>query len=134
MKINRFLYPWCMLICSIFLSSSLQSTQSAYQFIAPYDSSRWVHFLVYAAVVAFPVGTWRRRKSIMLSFVPPIMSIVLELLQAGVPIPTLRTQTIPADLFGVAAGILLGLNIRTMRNAAKSPDTVGSAASRSATS
>lgn len=55
----------------------------------------------------------------MLSFIPLIMSIMLESLQAGLPIPVPRTQTIPADLFGVAAGILLGLNIRTIRNAAR---------------
>jgi hypothetical protein len=60
----------------------------------------------------------------MLSFVAPMMSIILESLQAGVPISTLRMQTIPADLFGVAAGILLGLNIRTMRNAASSPESM----------
>ena len=119
MKINRFLYPWCLLICTIFLSSSLQSTRSAYGYIAPYDSSRWIHFLVYAAVVALPVGTWQRRESVFLSFVPPILSIVLEALQAGFPLSLLRTQTVPADLFGIAAGILLGLNIRTIRNAAR---------------
>ena len=119
MKVNRFLYPWCLLICAIFLSSSLQSIRSAYQYIAPYDSSRWVHFLVYALVVALPVGTWRRRESILLSFLPPILSIVLEALQAGFPLSLLRTQTVPADLFGIAAGILLGLNIRTIRNAAR---------------
>jgi putative effector of murein hydrolase len=119
MKINRFLYPWCLLICTIFLSSSLQNARSAYQYIADYDSSRWIHFLVYAMVVALPVGTWQRRESIFLSFVPPILSIVLEALQAGFPLSLLRTQTVPADLFGIAAGILLGLNIRTIRNAAR---------------
>ena len=78
MKINRFLYPWCLLICAIFLTSSLQSTRSAYQYIAPYDSSRWIHFLVYAVVVAFPVGAWQRTESIFLSFITPLLSIVLE--------------------------------------------------------
>jgi putative effector of murein hydrolase len=119
MKINRFLFPWCMLVCALFLSSSLHSARSAYEYIAPYDSSRWIHFLVYAVVVALPVGTWHRRESVFLSFVPPILSIVLEALQAGFPLSLLRTQTIPADLFGLAAGILLGLNIRTIRNAAR---------------
>lgn len=118
MKINRFLYLWCLLVCSIFLSSSLQSAKWAYHYLAPYDSNRWIHFIVYAVIVALPVGTWRRRKAILLSFVPPIMSIILESLQAGIPLPVLQTQTIPADLFGVAAGILLGLNIRTMRKSA----------------
>jgi hypothetical protein len=70
-------------------------------------------------VVALPVGTWQRRESIFLSFVPPILSIVLEALQAGFPLSLLRTQTVPADLFGIAAGMLLGLNIRTIRNAAR---------------
>jgi putative effector of murein hydrolase len=117
MRINKFLYPWCLLICALFLSSSLQSARSAYEYIAPYDASRWIHFLVYAVVVALPVGTWHRRESIFLSFVPPILSIVFEALQAGFPLSLLRTQTIPADLFGIAAGILLGLNIRMIRNA-----------------
>jgi hypothetical protein len=34
--------------------------------------------LVYAVVVAFPVGAWQRTESIFLSFITPLLSIVLE--------------------------------------------------------
>jgi hypothetical protein len=43
-----------------------------------------------------------------------------------------RTQNVPANLFGIAAGVLLGLNIRMMRNSEKSIDNVRSDSSRSA--
>jgi hypothetical protein len=42
-----------------------------------------------------------------------------------------RPQNASADLFGIAAGILLGLNIRMMRNSAKSFENASSDSSRS---
>jgi zinc transporter ZupT len=60
-----------------------------------------------------------------------MLGTVLESLQAFVPGLFARPQILLADLFGVAAGILLGLNIRVMFNSAKSPDNLGTAPSRS---
>jgi hypothetical protein len=64
--------------------------------------------------------------------IPALVSIALELWQSHMPGPMVRTQNVPANLFGIAAGVLLGLNIRMMRNSEKSIDNVRSDSSRSA--
>jgi hypothetical protein len=103
----------------MFLTSALQGARSMHRYLTPLDSSRWVHFLVYAAVVALPMAAWQRRRNIVLSFAAPIMSIALEASLGGIPLPQLRMQTLPADLFGISAGVLLGLNFRMMRRSAR---------------
>jgi hypothetical protein len=123
MKVGRFLYAWCLLIWAILLITSLQHARSVYRYMAPLDLSRWIHFLAYMAVVALPIAVWIRKRSIVLSFIAPILSIAVEATQAGIPLPALRMQTIPADLFGIGAGILLGLNIRMLHRSTRQPIT-----------
>jgi hypothetical protein len=89
-----------------------------YQDVALFDSSRWVHFLAYAAVSAIPVAAWRRRNTVLLSLGGPVLGMILEALQPFISGFHGRPQNILADLFGVGAGILLGLNLRMMRNSA----------------
>jgi VanZ family protein len=98
---------------------------------AAYDSSRWAHFFAYVLVAAIPVAAWRYRRDVAFCLIPVILSIAFESLQTHIPGSVIRMQNISADLFGTAAGILLGLNIRMMRNSAKSPDDVNSDPSRS---
>ena len=119
MNTNRLLYFWCLVIGGIILVSSLHSDRPVYQYLAIYGSNRWVHFLAYALILTIPIGVWQRKSSMLLSFVPAFIGITLEMLRAGYPWSAAVAQTIPADLFGVAAGILLGLNIRTIRHSAK---------------
>jgi len=133
-KRNQLFYPWCVLVAGILTISILPAGSWIYQFIAGYYSDRWVHFVAYASAATVPVAVGRYRKKILLSFVPVAVSIVFEAFRAGTLGPHMRTQNVPADLFGLAAGILLGLNIRVMRNSAKSKDNVTSNASNSASS
>jgi len=130
---NRLLYLWCALTVGIVFIAILPGGNSIYQLLAAYDANRWVHFLAYAWVVAIPVAAWRRAASILLSLVPAIFAIALEAVQAHIPGPIVRTSNIPADLFGVAAGVLLGLNLRMMRNSAKLPGREPSDSPRSVT-
>jgi hypothetical protein len=125
LKNNRLVYLWCLFIGGIFLISILRGINWNYHSIAAYDSSRWAHFLAYVLVAAIPVAAWRYRRDVAFCLVPVMMSIALESLQAHIPGSVVRTQNISADLFGTAAGILLGLNIRVMRNSAKSLNNVG---------
>ena len=133
-KNNRLFYLWCVLVGAIITISVLPASGWIYQSIADYNSSRWVHFLTFASAAAIPVSAWKHRKNILFSFIPLLVSIALEALRAGMPGPIFRTQNVPADLFGIAAGFLLGLNIRTMHNSAKAPGSVRFDPSRSATS
>jgi len=132
-KNGRLFYLWCVFIGGILLVSILPASSWIYRSIAGFDSNRWVHFLAYALAASIPVAAWKRRKNILLSLIPVLMSTALEAVQAAISEPIVRTQNVPADLFGIAAGILLGLNIRTMRKTAKSPVSLNSDASRPAT-
>jgi len=100
--------------------SCLPGDNWIYQVIAIYDSNRWIHFLTYAALIAIPFATWRRTLNIILSFFPALLSVSFEashfLHSEGLG----RSRNLAADLFGIAAGVLLGLNIRLMRNSVKS--------------
>jgi hypothetical protein len=116
---NRLLYLWCLVIGGIISVSILHSSRPLYQHLAIYGSNRWVHFVAYALILTIPIGVWQRKSSMFFSFIPAFIGITLELFRAGYPWSAEIAQTIPADLFGVAAGILLGLNIRTMRHSSK---------------
>jgi len=133
-KCGRLFYLWCVLVGGILLVSILPAGSWIYRSIAGFDSNRWVHFLAYALAASIPVAAWKRRKNILLSLIPVLMSTALEAVQAAISEPIVRTQNVPADLFGIAAGILLGLNIRTMHKTAKSTVGVDSDASRPTTS
>jgi hypothetical protein len=127
LKENRLFYLWCTLAGGIALVAILNGNSLIYQSIAEYDSNRWIHFLTYASLVAIPFAVWKHKWSLLFSFIPPILGIMLESLQSHVPSATVHAQNIPADLFGVAAGILLGLNLRAMHSPAKPTDSAGSA-------
>jgi hypothetical protein len=123
---NRLFYVWCVLVGGIFLASILPGDSSVYQFISVYDTNRWVHFLGYASIAAIPVAKWKPRARVLLSLLPALISIALEVLQTHDSAPVSFLQNVPADFFGLAAGILLGMNLRVMHNSAKSLSDVSS--------
>jgi hypothetical protein len=114
------------LISGIFLISIVPARSWIYQSVASFYSDRWVHFLAYASIAAIPVGTWKKRHGILLSFLPAIFCLVVEYVQGQAPGRIVTTHNVTADLFGIAAGILLGLNIRVMRSSTKTTDHANS--------
>src|ERR1039457_6805215 len=116
---NRLLYFWCVLTVGVVLVSALPGSGWINSFLAPYDSNRWAHFLLYASVATIPVDALKRRSIILLSLIPAMTGVSFELWQPYIPGTMVRPQNPSADLFGIAAGILLGLNFRMMRNSAK---------------
>jgi hypothetical protein len=131
LKNYRLVYLWSLLITGIYSIAILHNIRSIYHFVAAYDSNRWIHFLAYALVAAIPVAASRRKSIVLSSLVAAIAGIAFESFQAGIPWPIVSTQTVPADLFGVAAGILLGLNLRVMRDSGKSLGRAGADPSHS---
>jgi hypothetical protein len=127
---NRFLFFWYVLTGGLILVTILPGVGPIHDFVSGYDSNRWARFLAYAAVATIPVAGWRQRSNILLSLVPVFVSIGIESLHGYLPGLMARTGNIPADLFGVGAGILLGSNIRVMRTSTAKLEQSGSAPSR----
>jgi hypothetical protein len=123
---NHLVYLWCLFLSGILLTSILRGSNWNYPLVATFDSSRWAHFLAYALLAATPVAAWRYRRDVAFCLVPVVMSVALESFQAHTPGPNFHFQNVAADIFGVAAGILLGLNLRLMRGSAKSLGSVDS--------
>lgn len=115
---GRWFYLWCFLVCFILVVAILHYGHVESGALHSFDSSRWVHFLIYAAVVVLPVGVWHRgAPQVFLSIAPLFIAISMDCLASDPMFAAVRPQTIPAEIFGVAAGILLGLNLRVMRKA-----------------
>ena len=127
----RLRYLWYVLIGGILSMSILPGGSSIYQVVAAYDANRWIHFLVYATVASLPTVAWKRRMSLLLPMAVIGLCIALEPLRTLIPGPIVRPQNVLADLFGVVAGILLGLNLRRMRASAKSDNNASPDPSRS---
>lgn len=114
---SRWFYLWCILVCVILIDSLFHYVHIGTGWVHLFRSSRWIYFLIYAAVVAVPVGIRQRGSGTLLSLAPIFAAIALDSLASDPLFVAVRPQIIPAELFGVAAGILLGLNLRVMRKA-----------------
>jgi len=107
---------WCFLLGAALILSNLPGTGRHYAMITEYASIHWFHFLLYAVIVAIPVTVWKRKYRFMLSLVTVLLVIALGSLQTFIPGHQNRSQNAMPDLFGVAAGVLLGLNLRMLRS------------------
>lgn len=117
---RRLRFLWCVLACGVLLMSTPSAANWIDQFIGNNNLNSWVHFLAFAAVATIPVAAWMHRTNQLLSLVFVLVGIAIELTPAFIPGAVIRPQNAPADLFGGGAGILLGLNLRMMRNSARS--------------
>ena len=117
---TRLRFLWCVLACGALLMSIPFAASWIGRIIGTSDLNRWAHFLAYAAVAAIPVAAWRQRTNQLFSLVFVMLGVAIELLPAFLPGSIVRPQNAGADLFGVGAGILLGLNLRVMHNSASS--------------
>ena len=115
---NLFLI-WCVLILAIVWIAVLPSDSLVHHLAVEYDSNRWLRFLAYASIVAIPVSSWRTRTRIAISVMPALIGMGLEVWQTHVHGAFGRSENVTPDLFGIAAGVLFGLNIRMMRKPEK---------------
>lgn len=110
---------WCFLVLCVFIFEALPGPNWIYTSVAIYDKSRWLHFVIYAAMLTIPFSEWKNRTTILLSIIPPFITYALEYVQSSLYGPHIRYRNLSADLFGMAAGILLGLNLRVLRKSRK---------------
>jgi hypothetical protein len=76
----------------------------------------WAHFLVYVAVSILPLLAWRPRTGFLIALGGGALSAGLEIFRGLVWEGSVRFEDIAINMLGVAAGILLGLNILTLRS------------------
>jgi putative effector of murein hydrolase len=107
---------WCALLAAALILSNVPAAGWPFETIGYYASNHWFHFLLYAAIVTIPVTIWKRKYRFMLSLVAVLLVIALGSLQTFIPGHGNRSQNAMPDLFGVAAGVLLGLNLRMIRD------------------
>jgi len=107
---------WCSLLVAALILSNLPAEGWPFDAINYYASDHWFHFLLYTAIVAIQVTMWKRKYRFMLSLVAVLLVIALGSLQTFIPGHRNRSQNAMPDLFGVAAGVLLGLNLRMIRD------------------
>ena len=119
MKVKRLIFIWCVLICGIYGLLLLSYWRLNYYFFVTLDSSRWFHFMIYSIAATIPLLILKKVRYVIASFVPLAIAMATEAFRFDVPSTTLRSQTVPADLFGIAAGVLLGLNLCTLRSSAR---------------
>ena len=112
-------YIWCALAAGVILVSTLPGGGWVDQTLGNSDISRWAHFMAYATVVVIPFLACRKAKSVFLPLAVVLAGIMLETVETLIPGSAVHPQNVLANMFGVGAGILLGINLRMMRNAAR---------------
>jgi hypothetical protein len=81
-----------------------------------YFNGHWVHFLAYAVVSFLPLLAWRRNQAFVVSMGMAALGTGLEIVRSLVEARPPDIQCIVINALGIAAGILLGLNIVTRRS------------------
>jgi len=105
---------WALLVAAALLISFLGNVL----FTSP-PANRWLHFLVYAAATSIPCALWRTKGAVIFS-----LAIVCCSVMSGTAIAIwswygVRAESTVSDFFGIAAGLLLGVNLRVAWNASE---------------
>jgi hypothetical protein len=88
-----------------------------------YFNGHWVHFLAYGVVSFLPMLAWRRNTGVAIAMGMAVLGTGLEILSAILDARSPDIQYIVINALGIAAGILLGLNILTLRSRTNQADT-----------
>lgn len=107
---------WGLLVGAIAFAPLLPRVGIHTDIFDAYFNGHWVHFLAYAAVSFLPLLAWRRNTALILSMGMAVLGTGLEIARAIVEVRSPDIQYIVINALGVAAGILLGLNILTRRS------------------
>jgi len=120
---------WCVLIAAIAVASLFSGEIMHKPPLNAYIDSGWAHFFAYMAAAALPLLAWKRRTGIAISLGVAILSVVFQILRGLVAGRVFDFDATVINLFGIAAGILLGFNLITHRS--RSKEQLASTAERS---
>jgi hypothetical protein len=107
---------WGILVGTIVLWSLLPYWGNQPRIVGTYFNRDWVHFLAYGVVSILPVLSWGRKTGLSLSIGVAVLATGLELARALVEARSLDVRYIVINILGIAAGMLLALNILTIRS------------------
>ena len=109
---------WGALAIGMLAISVLPSATHLDPLSAAYGTDKWVHFLAYAVVTSIPCTAWRTKRNVLFCLAVVAFCVLCELLSTMAGRPARGPENVISDLFGIAAGVLLGLNLRYSRNSA----------------
>lgn len=107
---------WVLLVGGTLLISTNNGNEWVYQAVRSNDLNRWIHFLAYGAIVILTFVAWKSRIGALLVLLVTALGLGFELSPVSGSGPSTNRDTALADLFGIASGILLELNIRLLRS------------------
>lgn len=113
------------------LASLLPGATLHHPYFGVQFDSGWTHFLAYTVAAVLSMLVWKRRTGFVFALGISFVSVVLQILRgwiAGHPTDLYGTVI---NLLGIAAGVLLGLNIIALRAHASRPLAPSSNRSRS---
>jgi hypothetical protein len=113
---SRLQQLWSLLVGTIVLVSLLPHLGIHINPLDAHFNGHWVHFLAYAAASFLPLLAWRRNTGVAIDMGMVVLGTGLEILRAGLEGRSPDIQYIVINALGIAAGILLGLNILTLRS------------------
>ena len=120
---SRLQQLWALLVVTIVLASLLPFLGIQTNILDAYFNAHWVHFLTYVAVSILPLLAWRRNTGLAISMGMAVLGTGLEIVRAIEEVRSPDIQYIVIDALGIVAGILLGLNILTLRSRRSQADT-----------
>jgi hypothetical protein len=110
---------WILLIGTI-VSASLLKWGGVYTNLRSfYFDHGWAHFLVYAMAATLCMFAWKHKTAFVLAVGLFILSVGLQLLHWLIFRNAIDYFGIVVNLFGIIAGVLLGLNILVLRSRTK---------------
>ena len=106
---------WCILIGVISLVSCFPGASLQRPLFGLNIDSGWAHFLVFAVAATIPLLAWMRRTALTLDLGIAILSVGLQLLRGFAANRPMDSAAMVINVLGIAAGILIGLNLGILR-------------------
>ncbi|HWA96664.1 MAG TPA: hypothetical protein VG844_18855 [Terracidiphilus sp.] len=110
---------WLFLIVLISIATLWSGISGVHSPLGAIIGHRWAHFLIYLAVGCIAFLAWKMATALAISFGVAIVSVALQVAKASLAHVSADKHALVVNLFGVAAGVLLGLNILTFRTNAQ---------------
>ncbi|MGA9673644.1 MAG: hypothetical protein WBQ94_30915 [Terracidiphilus sp.] len=107
---------WGLLVGAILLGALLPYLGIHTNILSVYLNPHWLHFLVYLVVSFLPLFAWRRNTGLVLSMGMALPATGLEIIRAVVEARSANIEHMVINMLGIAAGILLGINILTLQS------------------